>query len=211
MKYCRSIICVLLVGLLSCKHAKTADSHFFVVRQNQQLMDATVARLRHCDLVFRRGKDFTSYLFSQLNEGDKAFSHCGVVLFENGKPYVYHAIGGEENPNQTLKKDAAKNWLSYGCNETVGIARMGLSKEEENKLEAFVRKAFLEKKKFDNQFSLESEDRYYCSEFVYKSMNAAFDKDTVFRVINKYGHRFIPVENLYHNSRAKLVWQVSFK
>src|SRR5690349_1299140 len=64
---------------------------------NRQQVDLAVGRLRTGDLALRTGADATSYLLRQMNLTDKSFSHCGIVLVEQGQPFVYHCIGGEDN------------------------------------------------------------------------------------------------------------------
>jgi hypothetical protein len=132
-------------------------------------------------------------------------------MIENDKPFIYHAIGGEENPNCELRKEAPKNWFSPLSNQAIGIARFKLNDEERARLKKIVVRYFNQKIKFDKHFDLSTNDRFYCSEFVYKSLNETFGTDTVFSLVRKMGHIYIPVESLYKNARTKLVWQVWFK
>jgi len=56
--------------------------------------------LKEGDLVVRLNRDPSSRFIKCFNHKDKNYSHCGIVLFEQGYPYVYHIIDGEENPVQ---------------------------------------------------------------------------------------------------------------
>ncbi len=213
MKLLKSIICcIALLLVVSCKPKEQKRiNHFTTNNVNKALTVAAIHQLHDGDLVLRRGRDMTSYIFSEINQKDKTFSHCGLVFFENGYPFVYHAIGGEENPNQTLKRDSIKSWFSYKTNQAIGIARFSMSKEGYVDLKEKVVQSYFEKKKFDNHFDLKTDDYVYCSEFVFKTMNKVFGNDTVFKTVEKLGRTYISVENLYHNARTKLVWQVWFK
>ena len=67
--------------------------------QNHHDVDSAISLLQSGDLVMRRGIDVTSFMLSQMNLKDKTYSHCGIVEIEYGYPFVYHSIGGEDNPN----------------------------------------------------------------------------------------------------------------
>src|SRR5258708_7441868 len=57
------------------------------------------------DIIMRTGRDFTSEIMRNLCTQDKTYSHCGIASFENDSLFVYHAIGGEWNPDQKLRRD----------------------------------------------------------------------------------------------------------
>lgn len=64
------------------------------------------SRLKEGDLVVRMNRDPSSRFIKYFNHKDKNYSHSGIVLFENGYPYVYHILNGEENPDQKMRKDS---------------------------------------------------------------------------------------------------------
>src|SRR5690606_33196633 len=71
--------------------------------QHNRLRDSCVQLLRTGDLALRTGNDITSRMFCEFNRIDKTYSHCGMVVVEHGYPFVYHSIGGEDNPDQRLR------------------------------------------------------------------------------------------------------------
>jgi hypothetical protein len=94
-------------------------------------------------------------------------------------PFVYHAIGGEDNPDQRLRRDSAHVFLSPQHNEGFGIVDFGLNKEETQKLWEVVHQFYKARPKFDMNFDLKTDDALYCSEFVCKSLNRAMN-DTAY-------------------------------
>jgi hypothetical protein len=178
---------------------------------NQLLVDSGIRMLRTGDLVVRMGADMTSYMFSQINQTDKSYSHCGLVVVENGKPYIYHSIGGEDNPDQILKKDSAAFWFSPSNNLGFGIVRYSIDKAAIDSLTSVVLGMYNEKRKFDMDFDLKTDDRLYCAEFVYKALNQVVNDSEYIKPVTVLGYTFVGVDNLFLHEQAKLICQLRFK
>jgi hypothetical protein len=178
---------------------------------NRHLVDSAVHILRTGDLVLRTGADVTSYIFTQFNQTDKTYSHCGLVIIENGYPFVYHSIGGEDNPDEKLRRDSASFWFSPVNNLGFGIARFSFNSSQTAALQQTIYQYFREQRRFDMDFDLSTNDRLYCAEFVYKALNQALKDSTFIRPVSKLGKTFVSVDNLFVNTHAKLVCQVRYK
>jgi len=179
--------------------------------ENLVAMDSCIGLLHSGDLVMRTGADVISYMLCQMNQENKTYSHCGLVMVENGYPFVYHSIGGEDNPDEVLRRDSAKFFLSPANNLGFGIARYDADSQHIDKLHKVVDRFYKEKHKFDLQFDLATNDRLYCAEFVYKAMNEAMKDAKYIQPITRNGFRFVGVDNLFCNSHAKVVCQVEYK
>ena len=178
---------------------------------NHKLVDSGISMLHTGDLVIRMGADMTSYMFSQMNQTDKRYSHCGLVVVENGEPFVYHSIGGEDNPDQILKKDSASFWFSPVNNLGFGIARLDLDSSGVEALTSIVYQMYREKRKFDMDFDLSTDDLLYCAEFVYKALNQATRDSTFMEPVTVLGYTFVGVDNLFLSPHAQFVCQLRFK
>jgi hypothetical protein len=179
--------------------------------ENQRMVDSAIRLLRTGDLVLRTGADVTSYIFTQFNQTDKTYSHCGLVVVEDGYPFVYHSIGGEDNPNEKLRRDSASFWFSPANNLGFGIARFSFDSSQTAALQGIVYQYFREQRRFDMDFDLSTDDRLYCAEFVYKALNQAVKDSSFIRPVSRLGKTFVAVDNLFLNSHAKLVCQVRYK
>ncbi len=62
-------------------------------------------------MVLRTGNDFTSESLRQLSFTDKTYSHCGIASIENDSIFIYHALGGEWNPDEKLRRDPIELFL----------------------------------------------------------------------------------------------------
>ena len=157
------------------------------------------------------GADVTSYMFSQMNQRDKSYSHCGLVVVEDGRPYVYHSIGGEDNPDQILRKDPAAFWFAPANNLGFGVVRFPLNQGAIDSLKSVVVQMYKEKRKFDMDFDLETDDRLYCAEFAYKALNQAVNDPEYIKPVTVLGYTFVGVDNLFLHREAKLICQLRFK
>jgi hypothetical protein len=178
---------------------------------NILLQDSCVRILKQGDIVFRKGNDATSDMLCLLNLTDKTYSHCGIIAIENGYPFVYHSIGGEDNPDAKLRRDSAGFWFTPANNNMVGIARTDMKDEEKNRTGELLRWFYKEKIKFDMKFDLRSDDRFYCAELVYKAIIQATGNKEYFKPVTAFGFRYIGIDNLYLNPHCKTVCQVRYK
>lgn len=178
---------------------------------NRRVADSCVGLLKQGDIVVRKGNDVTSEMLCLMNATDKSYSHCGIVLMEDGYPFVYHSIGGEDNPDARLRRDSANFWFSPANNLSFGIVRTDMPDSKQDSLYAIVRRYYKQQIKFDIKFDLATEDRFYCAEFVYKAFNRATGDSTYLQPITFLGHTFIGIDNLYLNPHAGFVCQIRFK
>ncbi len=210
---------LLIIGLKQCmtgtkSRAGTAtDARLKAANDalNRAAIDSCIGLLRQGDMVVRSGRDVTSQMFMRFNQKDKTYSHCGIVMIENGYPFVYHAIGGEDNPDARLRRDSASFWFSTVYNMGLGIVRFDLPAAAQDSLKKIVRQYYKERRMFDMNFDLDSDDRLYCAEFVYKAITRAAADSAYLKPVTFFGYSFIAVDNLYQNEHAKLVCQVRYK
>lgn len=178
---------------------------------NRKVVDSCVGLLKQGDVVVRKGNDVTSEMLCLMNATDKSYSHCGIVLIENGYPFVYHSIGGEDNPDARLRRDSANFWFSPANNLSFGIVRLDVPENKKDNLSGIVRRYYRQGKRFDIKFDLKSEDRFYCAEFIYKVVNRAIEDSAYLQPITLLGYTFIGIDNLYLNPHAGFVCQIRYK
>lgn len=178
---------------------------------NLTAVDSCIQLLRTGDLLVRRGDDMTSYMLSQLNLNDKTYSHCGVVVVEDGFPFVYHSIGGEDNPNQVMRRDSAQLWCSPAGNHAFAVFRYHVADSVRDKLVQAVYEFYHERRMFDMSFDMATDDRLYCSEMIYKAMEKATGGEPIIGLSNNYGRAFVGIDDLYRVEQAHEVCRIRFK
>jgi hypothetical protein len=166
-------------------------------------IDSTKAIIATGDLIVRTGNDFTSESLRSLNQRDKTYSHCGIASIENDSIFVYHALGGEFNPDQKIRKDKYEVFTEPYSNRGIGIYRYQLLQSEIKDLMLTVKKLHQMGIMFDMKFDLKSNDRMYCAEFVYKAyvMSTAGKLQFNTSRINKF--EFIGVDDLFLHPLCK--------
>ncbi len=187
----------------------TPPSETSLLRQYHQ-RDSVIQLLQAGDIVLRLGNDLTSYMLSQLNQDDQSFSHCGVVSIENGKPYIYHAIGGDYNPNQKIKRESPTTWLAPQSNRAIGIARLQLSPMQRQSLQDITQQYYREGRIFDLDFDLETDDKLYCAEMIYKALRTCTTDSNFISTAHRFGRTYVGVDNIYHHPNAMLVCKLQY-
>src|SRR5690606_38735254 len=130
---------------------------------------------------------------------------------EDGYPYVYHSIGGEDNPDQVLKKDTAPTWFAPANNMAIAVYRYDMPDSTIERLKSTVYEYYVQRKMFDMDFDLDTDDRLYCSEMIYKAIFAATADATYITQATAYGRRYVGVDALYLTPHAKRICQVRYK
>lgn len=163
------------------------------------------------DLILRTGKDFTSETMRLLSSKDKTYSHCGIASIEHDSLFVYHSIGGQWNPDQQLRRDPIELFCNPYENRGFGIFRYAFTNSEKEKLIRIVHIYYEQKIKFDMQFDLATDDRMYCSEFVYKSVERA-SNDSIILPSSTLNHvKFISLDNLFINPYCSEIKRIVFR
>jgi Permuted papain-like amidase enzyme, YaeF/YiiX, C92 family len=178
---------------------------------NRHAVDTAVSLLRSGDLALRLGEGADSYMLAQMNRKNKSFSHCGLVMVENGYPFVYHSIGGEDNPDQRLRRDSANFFFTPQHNMSIAIVRYDLAVDKINELEHVVAAYYKQRPKFDMKFDISTDDKLYCAEFIYKALNKAAHDTGYIRTSLLLGHSVVSIDDLFINPHAGFVWQTGLK
>jgi len=178
---------------------------------NIRAIDSAVRQLRSGDLVLRTGADAISVMLRQMNLRDKTYSHCGIVMVEDGYPFIYHSIGGEDNPDERLRRDSAVFFFSPVYNERLGIARLELASAQIAQLQAIVRRYYTARVPFDLDFDMATDDRLYCAEFVYKAVQEATADTGYFSMSRVLERTYVGVDNLTDPRHARIICDVRYK
>jgi len=214
----RWLYCCLLFFIMSChsqwekdNNPGTATDDSVITDKNAnlafiQIRNAQIV-VQSGDLVLRTGRDYTSEVMRNLSQHDKTYSHCGLVSIENDSVFVYHAIGGEWNPDQKLRRDLFAVFCNPYENRGFGIYRYSLNKKEKKEVLRNIHHLYKEEVKFDMQFNLDTDDRMYCSEFVYKAIKPALKLKTT--TINHI--TFVTIDNLFSDAGCNEIKRVRFQ
>ncbi|RFM27712.1 YiiX/YebB-like N1pC/P60 family cysteine hydrolase [Deminuibacter soli] len=177
----------------------------------QQLQQLTRTRVVHAaaavhnaalllqpgDIITRTGTDFTSESLRRLCRRDNTYSHCGIVNIENDSIVVYHALGGETSANQQLKREPLAVFCNGNSNKGFGIFRMPLTPAVYHRVDSMVHACYAAGLPFDMAFDLHTDDKMYCSEFVYKTFSRAFGNPHLFTTTTTGSLQYAGVDDIF--------------
>lgn len=201
--------------LMACHNAPTplrlpAQNEELKQVRAASLIDSARQFLRPGAIVLRRGNDAISSLFAELNKTDKSYSHCGIAFEEDGHWFVYHSIGGEDNPDAKLRRDAFTTFVRRDHNFGFAIAWLPLNDAQTASLKQIVRAWYQAGKPFDMKFDLKSDDRLYCAEMLYKAFGQVMDGPNRFPTTEHRGFRYVSTDNIYRNKAVEMLCRINY-
>jgi Permuted papain-like amidase enzyme, YaeF/YiiX, C92 family len=211
----------LIFFITSCE-TKNPYRSFVTTKEDSVLQVAIIKRaylqiagikgtIQNGDLVTRTGNDFTSQSLRSLNQRDKTYSHCGIASIEHDSVFVYHALGGDFNPDQKIRRDAIEDFAEPYSNKGIGIFRFVVDDSTKQNFALAAKSFFQVGVMFDMDFDLKTDDRMYCAEFVYKSFMKASGNKLVFNHSHIKLFEFIGVDDIFLHPQCKLLAQLVYK
>jgi hypothetical protein len=128
---------------------------------------ASQVSLRDGDIIFQTSKSSQSLAIQRATHS--LYSHMGMVVFRNGKPFVFEASG----PVRDTPLDA---WIQHGVDGHYVVKRVREASRHftpEDMARAHALMAKFQGRPYDTTFGW-SDDRFYCSELVWKIYDRAF-------------------------------------
>jgi hypothetical protein len=200
----------LLFFCIACSHSNGTNFSSEKTALHLRQVDSTRALITTGDLIFRNGTDDISRAARSFNRIDTSFSHCGIVLVEMDTVFVYHALGGDYNPDQKLKREPLTAFCSPPVSDKFAIYRFDMQPGQVDSRAAIVKKHYRAGLPFDMFFNFESDDKMYCSEFVFKCLNKSLS-DSLSQSIRARPWPFgISPDDLFLHPRSRLIIKVEF-
>lgn len=150
------------------------------------------------DLITRTGNDFTSESLRKFNDSDKRYSHIGIVSIENDSILVYHALGGEFNPDQRIMRDPLSHFAEPYGNRGIGLFRLiHPTPQLTQKILQEARRCYHQKIPFDLDFDLKTDNKLYCAEMVSKCIERASNHQIHFKTNHIGSYEYIAVDQIF--------------
>lgn len=166
--------------------------------------------IKNGDIVLRSGRGFISSAFKKINQKDKRYSHAGIISNESNKLFVYHMIGGEENPSKKMLREPLENFCLPQSAQEFGIYRYDLSNKEIQQENYLVKNYYEKQLIFDTKFDLHSDSAMYCTELVYKIISSAAPGKIPLSVSLAAGIEYIACDDLYMNKSCQLIYSLKY-
>lgn len=174
-------------------------------------IDSCISLIQSGDLILRCGRDEISKFFCQLNTRDKKYSHCGTAVKTDSGVYIYHITGDADNVTGRMIYEPVFSFAHPKKNSKWAIVRYDFDSVTRWQFCKKVASFYTAKTVFDEQFDLQSDDKMYCSEMVYKAMLAA-TQDSLFILptISVSGKPYIAVDNLSENKHCRTICEITY-
>ena len=181
------------------------------ISKSGKCIDSAKSLIKDYDIITRTGIDFTSQGLRKLCFRDPTYSHCGIARYENDTLFVYHAVGGEINPGETLRRDPLEIYANGSDNEALGVFRFDLPDNSvRSRIDSLIRLYYNKKIKFDLQFDLSTDDKMYCAEFVAKVFSRALNMPEMFTTHTIHGKEYIAPDDIYLQGECREVKRFSY-
>lgn len=203
MRYC--LFCLLFIAC-ACKE-KQPEQKVVVVNN-----DSAIKGIQTGDLILRRGKDQVSDFFARLNTRNQKYSHCGVAQRTDSGLFVYHIIASINNLDGRILREPIHSFIHPKGNTAWAIIRYDFDSTKQAKLVAKIQAYARQKITFDQQFDLQSDDKMYCSEMLYKALLfASKDSLRIPLTIASSGKKYIAIDNLFEHKNCKTIGEIAYK
>jgi uncharacterized protein YycO len=125
------------------------------------ILSCSGQKIKDGDIIFQSSLSGQSKAVEEAT--DSPYSHCGIIFYENGIPYVYEAV-------QPVGKRKLDDWIASGKDKKYKIMRYidstVLTSEKIEEMKNYAKKQF--GKNYDIYFGW-SDKEWYCSELVWKT------------------------------------------
>jgi hypothetical protein len=186
------------------------------------------------DLIVRLGDDFISERIRYLSGKDRSYSHAGIIVIHNNNKMVCNIYPDDFVPGaDTIRYDPIDSFLNTRTNLKCALYRYDLSDIEKINIAQELDNYHSKKIHFDKAYELNTDDRLYCSEMIYKVLKKVTNNRIVIEssyipenmqylisvYFKKYNlsknnissRKIIAIDNLYINAHCRLLLKFALK
>lgn len=132
-------------------------------------------KLENGDVIFRRENSFWGDIATSIARRDGSYSHTGIILLQNGSPYVVHAYADAKTNNAQVSMQPLAEFLKNSSASAYFRLNFAPAIREEVAKQAFG--YYQRKTPFDDKFSLDDDKAVYCTELVWAASKIASGYD----------------------------------
>jgi hypothetical protein len=123
-----------------------------------------------------RGKSIRSAIVRLLEGSSRAYSHVGLVVLENGRPFIIHADPGHDATTDKVMKEPWDAVISpkYITGATIfRLADLSAADRLGTQASTVAQQFWRDALPFDHEFDLTTPEKVYCTELVWRAYMAA--------------------------------------
>jgi len=165
-------------------------------------------QLKDGDIILRRGYGVDSTISTNFSQGEKRYSHVGLIDQTDKGVFVIHVVEDKEKSINGLYIESLGNFLDKVS--IWAIYRYDFSETSSKKMMNYIEDLKKKNITFDMEFNLDDDEKMYCSEFIYKVINRTTEKELIKAGKVFMGKKFVTISDVYENTNSKLV-EISHK
>ena len=162
------------------------------------------------DIVFRLGHGFMSESLRKFSLKDSRYSHAGMISVENGRPVVYHLLGGESSAS-VIKRESLENFWSKDEAASFAVYRTSLSEARKKSVDSLNQYYFGIKLPYDSRFDLTTDSAMYCTEYVYKVLSKATEGNIFISSSILSEYTYIACDDIYLSLSMHKVFSFAYE
>jgi hypothetical protein len=179
MPFSRATILALIVTFAGCASFEPARQRTLVVASGATATPWRGLPVESGQIIVNEHPGATSLFLSFTAQRFAPFMHVGIVVVEEGEPFVYEAMGlilplPWRNPNEGIgggvQRVTLESFLLRGGIVAIYSPEPGVDRTA---LAAFAQARERERKPFDGHYDASDPAKYYCVEFVARALEAA--------------------------------------
>lgn len=191
--------------------AEDSAAYNMMIKRAMFSIDSIKHFVNDGDLIVRTGIDFTSESLRSLNQRDQTYSHCGIAVKKDDKVFVYHALGGDFNPDQKLLLETFERFADPYNNRGIGIYRYDLQPASILSVIKTAEIHYDTPVTFDMDFDTKTDNKMYCAEFVVKTYQTGSGGELQFPLSRINDFLFWGVDDLFLHASCKTISRIVYK
>jgi hypothetical protein len=178
---------------------------FFIPLESSISVNITRAgKLHDGDIILRNSRGLLASLFRQTSQHEKKYSHAGIVINIDKKPYICHYI---DNGEYDFIIQPVENFASYDeCSEFAAY-RYELTEVMKQSIRQDVIANVKRPLHFDTDFDFKSDNKLYCTEWISKCFLSV---GINIPLSTSAGFDYVAPENLYLNTGCKKLFSYAY-
>jgi hypothetical protein len=157
------------------------------------------------DIVLREGKGLISSAFSKMSLKEKKYSHAGFIVTEGNEWLVYHFI---DKGKKGITVEKLEDFVSDEECSSFAVYHPAYSQDQQMTIASLIKNPVDRNKEFDSDFDLKTDDKFYCTEWIYKLLRQTGFDIPVSAVNNT---EYVAPDNLYINNFTRRVTNESYQ
>lgn len=164
------------------------------------------------DLIVRTGTSFFSNELRKFSRRDPTYSHCGwVVRDSSDRLWVYHAIGGTDNPDNSLRKDPIAKFCDAKDIRQFALFRYTIPDQDKWKATQLADSLYQVRTPFDLSFDLQDDSELYCAEFIWKILKETANRAEFISLSRLQDKDYVGIDDLYLHDHCTKIYEYAYQ